>query len=43
LFKLAVELGKTVQQLENELSSTELNEWIAYFEYLSKNNSKKGE
>ena len=31
LFKLAIALGKTVEQLGRELSSHELSEWMAYY------------
>ncbi|MFP6811880.1 MAG: phage tail protein [Moraxella sp.] len=30
MFKLALQLGKTVNELSNELSNDELIEWIAY-------------
>lgn len=30
MFKLALQLGKTVSELSNELSNDELIEWIAY-------------
>jgi len=30
-FKLALALGRTVQELDNTLSSTELSHWIAFY------------
>ena len=31
MFDLAIALGKTVQELEQSLSSSEFTEWMAYF------------
>lgn len=34
MFRLAFELGKTVQELEDGMSSSEFNEWIAYLKMI---------
>lgn len=39
IFRLALELKKTVREIETEMSSSEFFEWIAYFEWLE---SQKG-
>ena len=34
MHKLALDLGKTIRELECVLTMSELNEWVAYFEYM---------
>jgi hypothetical protein len=41
LFRLALELGKTIRELEEEMSMSELMEWVVYLNYVD--DLKKGE
>lgn len=36
LFRLATELGKTIAELESQLTTKEFTEWAAYFSVLAK-------
>ena len=40
MFRLALELGKTVRELEQELTQSEFNEWVAYFKLIDEERSK---
>lgn len=40
MFRLALSLGKTVGELEQELTMSEFNEWIAYFEFMDETREK---
>jgi hypothetical protein len=42
MFRLALDLGKTIQEIERETSSSELIEWVAYYELLQERSEKNG-
>ena len=42
MFRLALDLGKTIQEIENGMTSSEIIEWVAYFEIVKERSDKNG-